>query len=398
MINKKIEEIKEADLQALVDNKVLESKVIEYKRDLPDNSDSAKKEFLADVTSFANSSGGDLIFGISQDNQTAELKAIEGIEIENIDKERIRLNDIIMTGVEPRLLSVAIQPIPLSNSKYAILIRIPKSWISPHRAIYKGHNKFHARDSSGKKHEMDVDELRIAFNLTETLTDKIRKFKVDRVAKILADETPIPLYQNPKIVLHLIPINSFNPSQKYDIDCITSHPEKIIPINSNGCNWRFNLDGFLTYSSVLDNKFYSYVQLYRNGIIEAVEGFLLGPMEELPPIKERLIIPSIDFESKLPYALNLYFKVLHELRVDPPIFVFLSLLGVKGYKMGTNAPFGRYTQHPIDRDLLLLPEAVVENYEIRAEDAMRPLFDLIWNACGFQRSLNFDENGNWIKR
>lgn len=74
------------------------------------------------------------------------------------------------------------------------------------------------------------------------------------------------------------------------------------------------------------------------------------------------------------------------------------MLGVKGYKMGTKDPFGRHRQHPIDRELLLLPEAVVENYDIKDEEILRPLFDLIWNACGFKRSLNFDENGNWTGR
>lgn len=77
MINKKLEDITTSDLQALIDNKVIEGKTIEYKREMPNNSDPAKKEFLADVTSFANSSGGDLIFGIEQDNQTGmpvELK------------------------------------------------------------------------------------------------------------------------------------------------------------------------------------------------------------------------------------------------------------------------------------------------------------------------------------
>ena len=38
---------KEEDLQALVDNSVLECKTIEYKQALPSNSDSDKKEFLA---------------------------------------------------------------------------------------------------------------------------------------------------------------------------------------------------------------------------------------------------------------------------------------------------------------------------------------------------------------
>ena len=142
----------------------------EYKKEIPNNSDTNKKEFLADFSSFANGSGGDLIFQIEQDNQTGTPKSLNGIEIDNIDKEKTRLDNIIRDGVEPRILGVNIKPILLSSHKY-VIYRIPKSWNGPHRVIYGGHAKFYARNSSGK-YDMDVDELRISFNLTETLTGK----------------------------------------------------------------------------------------------------------------------------------------------------------------------------------------------------------------------------------
>jgi len=63
-----IDEITEADLQNLVNNAVLELKTLDYKRILPGNSDGEKKEFLADIVSFANSMGGDIIYGISENN------------------------------------------------------------------------------------------------------------------------------------------------------------------------------------------------------------------------------------------------------------------------------------------------------------------------------------------
>ena len=90
---------KEEDLQTLVDNSVLECKTIEYKQALPSNSDSDKKEFLADVSSFANASGGDLIFGIIADKKTGAPKSLEGLSIENIDQEILRLENMIRGGI-----------------------------------------------------------------------------------------------------------------------------------------------------------------------------------------------------------------------------------------------------------------------------------------------------------
>ena len=149
----------------------------------------------------------------------------------------------------------------------------------------------------------------------------------------------------------------------------------------------------MAYSGGNEEKSHSYVQLYRNGIIEAVEGLLLEPSEG------KLIIPSIAYEQKLINSLMQYLSHLKALTVEPPIFIFLTLLGVKGYSMSVDRfKFPTQRSHTIDRDILLLPEVIVESYDGKAEDVLRPCFDSIWNACGFPRSLNYDAEGNWVRR
>ncbi len=64
MIPKPLDKIEKPDIDALVANAVSERRTIEYKLVLPENADSNKKEFLADVSSFANAAGGDLLFGV----------------------------------------------------------------------------------------------------------------------------------------------------------------------------------------------------------------------------------------------------------------------------------------------------------------------------------------------
>lgn len=393
MINKDIEQITKANLQALIDNEVTERKTIEYKQALPSNSDSDKKEFLADVSSFANASGGEIIYGITEDKKTGKPKSLEGLDIENPNKEIQRLDNIIRTGIQPRLPSVAISPpIPLENSKTALIIRIPKSWRSPHRVIFGGHDKFYSRSSNGKC-LLDVGELRIAFNLSETVTERIKSFRLDRIAKILANETPIPFYDSAKIVLHLIPIISFNPAQSYDIGKIASQPTKMPPIYYGGVNSRYNLDGFLTYSPSSrggEEKTDTYTQLFRNGIIEAVEG------QSLQPHGDELIIPSIAYEKALIKSFADYLSILKTLDVEPPIFIFLTLLGVKGYSMAVRSRFPFATGYTIDRDVLQIPEIVIESYDISAQKVLHPIFDTIWNACGFPKDLYYNDNGEWV--
>ena len=62
MISGPLEAIGTDTLNRLIANGVAESRTLEYKRDLPNPKDKdSKREFLADVTSFANSQGGDLL-------------------------------------------------------------------------------------------------------------------------------------------------------------------------------------------------------------------------------------------------------------------------------------------------------------------------------------------------
>ena len=394
MITKNVNEITEDDLQELIDNSVSEKKTLEYKQSLPGNSDADRKEFLADISSFSNASGGDLIFGITEDREKGIPKKLEGLIVENADQVITRLENMIRDGIKPRISGIVIQTIKVLKTKVALLIRIPRSWNSPHRVTFKGHEKFYTRSTTGK-YPMDVTELRIAFNLSETITERIKKFREDRISKIFTNETPVPFYDTAKIVFHLIPINSFNPAQRYEIDKIVSCLEKIQPIFHSGFTYRYNLDGLLTCSGGREGKSRSYVQLFRIGIIEAVEGELLDPRH----YDGKLSIPSITYERELIKSLPIYLSALETINVELPIFVFLTLVGARGYLMAADRfGLGIDEDDTIDRDILLLPEVIIESYDIVPEDVLRPCFDAIWNACGFSGSRNYNNAGKWIER
>jgi hypothetical protein len=190
--NKLLEAIEERDLQALIDNQVSERKTIEYKEALPSNADGDKKEFLADVSSFANASGGDLIYGIRE--QSGVPVELSGLELSDVDAEILRLESCIQTGIAPRLFRIVeTHPVALpSKQRYAILIRIRKSWTAPHMVTFKNDSKFFSRDSRGK-HQLDVSELRSAFLLSETAAERIRNFRAEHISNVIAGETPVLL-------------------------------------------------------------------------------------------------------------------------------------------------------------------------------------------------------------
>ena len=112
--DKPLESVDETDLQALIDNKVAETKTVEYKESLPGNSDSDKREFLADTSSFANAAGGHLVYGIrEQDGVPVELL---GLKLPNTDAEILRRENMIRDGIEPRIPGVSFRAVPLASS------------------------------------------------------------------------------------------------------------------------------------------------------------------------------------------------------------------------------------------------------------------------------------------
>jgi predicted HTH transcriptional regulator len=90
MFETDIRDLKLEHMQELIENKVLEGKEIEYKRDKIGNKDNEKKEFLQDVSSFANSGTGYIILGIDEGDgkQKGFPISIVGIEVSSLDEEK----------------------------------------------------------------------------------------------------------------------------------------------------------------------------------------------------------------------------------------------------------------------------------------------------------------------
>lgn len=383
--NKPLEAVDESDLLALLNDQVPEGKSIEYKTQLPGPGHDSVRELLADVSSFANAAGGHLIFGI-EENAGVPVR-VHGMKAIDVDQVKQRFENIFRDNLEPRVPGISIHAVPLQSSATAVIVRIPKSWASPHVVNYRGHWRFYSRHSAGK-YPLDVPELQAAFSLSETLAERIRNFRAERLNVIISRQTPVPLSEGATIVLHIVPFNAFDPGARVDVSPLGRNPSLLRPLSGGGWNDRFNLDGIVSWAQPSDiTSATSYLQVFRNGSIEAVDAGLLWEEDG-----ERFI-PSGLFERELIEALPRWLDIQRNLRVEPPFFVMLSLLGVTGYTMGVRVR--PRTVFPIDRDTVLLPELLVDGYECEPAEILRPAFDAVWNAAGYPRSLNYSDEGEW---
>ncbi|MEO1377680.1 MAG: hypothetical protein AAFW70_26055 [Cyanobacteria bacterium J06635_10] len=154
-------------------------------------------------------------------------------------------------GIAPRIIGLQTKAIDGFEDASVIVIRIPKSWNSPHMVTFKNHSRFYSRNSAGK-YPLDVTEIRSAFIASDSLAERIKLFRTERISKIIADETPVQLEANPKIVLHLVSIASFTLGTNVNLNLVRNenNSSSLKPINSDhstGWNQRYNLDGIVKF-------------------------------------------------------------------------------------------------------------------------------------------------------
>jgi len=394
MIQKELKGINKEDLEFLIENSVKENKTIEYKETLTISSEAEKKEFLFDVSSFANASGGDLIFGISEDRETGYPKEIVGFEIENVDKLQLQIETLLRDTISPRLTGIQLQVIEIEEEKNVLIIRIPKSWNSPHQVTFRGTDKFYTRSNNGK-YKLDIVELRNAFIASESLKQNILDFKNSRISNIISDDGFAPLKNQGKIIIHLIPFISFETGRLFNIEEILKKTDLMQPLGSvTGMDIRYNFDGLLCYDNYqVEKQSHSYLQLYKNGIIETVDSWFIQPDDKdekklyLNPVEEMIWT----FMNRVPV-------IYKYLKINTPIIALLTMTGVKGFQLGVQGYRHFSNSIEIERDTLMFPELLIEDWNIKIDSLIKPWFDSMWNAVGKKESPNYvDDHWQMIK-
>src|SRR5437660_11102768 len=121
MINKRLDDIDANDLQGLCDRRVRESGELDFKETVPRKDDKGKSEFLRDVTSLANTNGGDLVYGVTEEREadgsnTGIAATAPGIGNLNVDEQTLWMLNVIRDNRQARLVGVQFQTAALHSS------------------------------------------------------------------------------------------------------------------------------------------------------------------------------------------------------------------------------------------------------------------------------------------
>jgi len=387
-----LNQVSEADLKRLIENRVPESITLEFKRDPYGANDQAKKEWLKDISALANTAGGDLIIGIEEEDGVASN--LVGIGSMTADEEIRRLEAILQDGLEPRLIGTQIRPVALSAGGFVLVVRVLRSWNAPHRVVYQRSNRFYGRNA-GSAFELGVEQLRNAFLGVAETERRLTDFRLERLARLktgIAD----PLLLGPgQLVLHLMPLQT--PVVSISAQDARQWNAGFAPMGTTSWNPFVNFDGVLLAPGRTPGGegYTAFTQVFRSGRIEAARGPMLFRWSE----DEAHHLSYADSVADLLKSIPTYVRSLDRLGIGPPFIAMVSLLDVRGSVMGDPSRVFRGRLPRLDRDDLLFDPVVIETAEFAPgwQKIMRPVLEAWWNAYGWDRCMHlFNEVGDWI--
>ena len=221
----------------------------------------------------------------------------------------------------------------------------------------------------------------------EALAHRMRACHRNRVAEIMKGGTPSPMVEGAKLILHLIPDQSIGSSTELTAVAIGEAAQGKVPLGSERGSSRYNAEGFAIVNL---GGSPSYVQFYRSGVIEAVLADIVGPVREP---EQCTILKAALISRTLIYGLPGYLRIFTALGITPPVRCFVTLTGVKDCRI--NRGNGFVSDHAIDRDVVELPVATVNDLTVAGHIPFRPIVDVIWNAAGLSKCPHFNAVGLW---
>lgn len=372
-------------VRQLCSDRVSESQIIDFKRTLPTTSDKDKAEFLKDVCAFANAGGGTIIFGIKESEGTAD--EIFPITVENSDSAQRRLGQMIDGGIEPRLSGLRFTSVDLDDG-YVLRLEITPSFGIPYRYLFNGHSKFVVRNNTHTT-EMTYLQIRQAFDQSSSLLLQARADWQRRVEGVMRGETWKPMHDTPLVMIRLTPLAGVAGEVGIDVHKAQEDYSSFIFADWWGGSRTFNLDGLVVYPGSSE-PLAAYTQIYRSGTIETIRN--IGHKS-----REHLIISSTEISNFIRSAIIKFCTKAPQYNVHGPAIINVALLNAETYNFGVggNSMFPRTFSS--DRANIVLPEVMIEQIaDFRNYDEVaQPLLDILWQAFGIERCLEYSTNGEW---
>ena len=210
--NKEISNLEENDLRLLIEKEIGEGWYIEYKKEIPKKSSKLDNLKIAkSISSFANTKGGWIFWGIECDNKNKPI-AIDGVDLSQYKNFEDQISQLTNSNINPNPI-YHFKNVPLSNNKNVFVIQVEASptppYITSQGIIYQRENN----ESKPIKDRYILERLN---ERTQNYYDSIERFTDFELPETKGqsdwNQTYLELFLMP------IPFNGFELKEFYSSD------------------------------------------------------------------------------------------------------------------------------------------------------------------------------------
>lgn len=369
----------------LIDGGVGESQQLDYKLTFALSNDDDKRSVLADATAMANTSGGIIFFGVetqrdAHGSDTGVPIGLPGLANLNFDVESLKITNTLRDAAEPSLTTqIFVKDIPLANGNKVLALGVSRSYLAPHRAAYKGLNRFYRRSQSGN-YQPEVAELRRMFLEQHAWAVEAGAFADLRASGIVGGMSGLVQTAEPVLVVHLLPLGRLD--SVFDMKGRKEELGKLfMPFKASGFSWEYNLEGVRAFAPNRTETVWSYCQICRNGVVEfASRSFGEPRTQENPQYIWANEVATV-LRTRLPETVA---RMRSALKVEPPYLIIIRLLNVDNARLATGkAAFHMNVDHPIEAPAVVLPPIFVDDPAAFGVTQIDDALDVLWQSAGY---------------
>jgi hypothetical protein len=382
-LNVPIDSLSEADLNALVANRVEETETLDYKRDMYGTSDNDRKELCRDVSAMANKRGGFLLIGIRDEQDCAA----ELVGIDEIGTAEERLLSCVLAGVEERINGIRTRQVPLVNGRHVLAVFIPPSRRAPHMVVLGHEDRCWIRHGK-QKMRMSVAELRESCIRIEGLLQNTQRFLDDQFGRATHDFT-----LGPDQALLRITITPVGLMERFETDNQAIRRLMLDPPNNRPDGWtiatrnpaRPTLHGLRS-----EVPGYRVLEVHRTGHVEFraridLDGFhnTEGTLENRRTKYLKALL-TVEYTVSV---LRFYSALARQLPIVDPVLIGWNLIAADDWTVGF-APGNAGDRKSWREHNLVIPE--IEAPALFDPDkTAKILLDRVWQAFGADNAPYF---------
>ncbi len=368
MIDKPLKLITLDDIAKLVSSRRSEGPTLDFKQAFPTAKDEGTRDFLADVTAFANTDGGDLIIGVKEDGNGVAAELV-GIDPNGLDEAVRRVEDQVRSCVVPRVPMFAVQQVNLANGKIVLVMRVGASLIAPHRITFKGFSRFYRRGNRSN-YEMSTAELRQAFAASIDLPNRIRDLHRKGVEATTGKDMPCRIKTGPIAALTIAPLSVLREARDINFTRDTAVPP---PDGTTASRITIGLDRLITHSPIEEDtgSVRAWTINHRRGYLDFA--WMIGHQD-----RGAKYVWAKYFQPELTKAATTSIQTLNSFGIEGPWIAMLTLSGIRDHRMVAE---GEYIAAAAWQDPAYLGEIIDD---AMSPEALDPFVQGFWRLFGVE--------------